>query len=110
MKTKNLLIVIGISSFSLLSGSLSAQVGTSENNMSSSSASVSVEDRNEQRIYDLNEQLKDAQAIVKKEKNDVKKAKENAKEAKAALRAEKQAQKARENANNQARKAERALN
>lgn len=107
MKTKNLLYILGISSISLISGSLSAQVGTGETNMNTS---TSVEDRNEQRIYDLNEQIKDAEAVVKKEKRDVKTAKANAKEAKAALKAEKQAQKARENANDQARKAERALN
>lgn len=107
MKTKNLLIILGVSSLSLFSGSLYAQVGTGEN-MSSSGSSV--EDRNEQRVFDLEQQLKDAEAVIKREKRDVKTAKENAKEAKAALRAEKQAQKARKNANDQARKAERALN
>lgn len=106
MKARNLFYIIGISALSLMPVSVNAQVGTTENAYGTSN----VEDQNALRIFDLEQQVKDADAELKRAQRVEKSARNTVKEAKAALRAEKQAQKARKRANDQARKAEKMMN
>ncbi len=109
MKTKNLLLIIGVISLLLFPHMLQAQIGTSDNNyQSSSSSSIDLKEQNSDRISDLENRLKDANDQLKGARNVEKEAKQAVMEAKAALKAEKQAQKARKQANDQAEKAVKA--
>jgi hypothetical protein len=106
MKTKNLLFSAGIGVLSFFPISVCAQIGSNDSYMSTKNA----DEQSAQKIFNLEEQLKDANEEVKKEKREFKAAQANAREAKAALKTEKQAQKARKQANAQAKKAEKAMN
>ena len=107
MKTKNLLIIIGIGFLLLFPCSIQAQIGTSENYTQTSTEDQ--EELNEQRLSDLRQQLERANDEVREARRIEREAKGVAKEAKAALRAEQQAQKARKQANAQAKKARNAM-
>lgn len=107
MKTKNLLLILGISSLPFFANNLQAQTGTDDNNTQTSNQTQ--DELNSQRLYNLEQQVKDANERVRDARGIEKEAKAAAKEAKSALKAEKQAQKARKQANAQAKKARKAM-
>lgn len=98
---RTLMCLIGLLSLFHISGDLLAQVGSSEN---TSGIVMDVEDQNAQRIDDLEEKVKVADALVKRAQRYEKNARRNAREAHAALKAEKKAQKAGKQTDEKARK------
>ncbi len=88
MKTNYLIALVGLLCFFPFTGTLKAQVGNDE--PLNVTVAGPVEDHT-QRIADLEEKVKVADALVKRAKRYEKTAKRNAREAKAALKYEKQA-------------------
>jgi flagellar biosynthesis GTPase FlhF len=87
MKKQYLICLVGVCSLFLISGTLQAQTGTSED---VSYTASNLENDNAQRISDLEEKVLVADALVKRSKKYEKNVKRNAREARAALKAEKQ--------------------
>ena len=88
MKRNYLITLVGLLCFFLYTGSLKAQVGTDE---PLNVAVAGPGDDHTQRIADLEEKVKVADALVKRAKRYEKTALRNAREARAALKYEKQA-------------------